>query len=95
MTPDLEQERAKMAAREDAALLGVFLEHEALHTAWIAEHFAAYHLCEHRAIRKNKRWKKQAKKAHRALFDLYQMIGADTIMTPAPEPVDAKESAHT
>jgi len=56
------------------------LNHEALHAAHIAESMAAVHLLEHKAIAQNARWRKQAEFAHQALFDLYQMIGADTLI---------------
>lgn len=51
--------------------------HEALHMAAFFTDAVATSLCEHKAIEQKKEWLELAEKAHQALFDLYQAIGAE------------------
>ena len=59
--------------------LDKFHHHEALHTASIFMDMVARDLCEHRAVEGDTKRLKLAEKAHQALFDLYQLIGAETL----------------
>ncbi|WP_375205349.1 hypothetical protein [Hyphococcus sp.] len=52
------------------------LTHEALHMASFLMRSVDGELLEHPAIQENEEWSALAKKAHQALFDLYQSIGA-------------------
>lgn len=51
--------------------------HEALHMTCFLQHAVHIELCEHLAIRRNKKWMRLADKASKALADLYQAIGAE------------------
>ena len=42
-------------------------------------------LLEHPAIQNNEEWSALAKKAHQALFDLYQLIGQSTGAVSVPD----------
>ena len=55
---------------------GTFGCHEALHTSSLLMDQVASQLMEHPAILQNKAWLQKAEEAHKALFDLYQAIGA-------------------
>ena len=52
------------------------LIHEALHMTSFLMRCVDAELLEHPAIQENEEWSALAAKAHQALFDLYQSIGA-------------------
>lgn len=56
---------------------GSFGCHEALHTASILMDMVDLKLAQHPAIAAKPEWQELAEAAHRALFDLYQAIGAE------------------
>ena len=56
-----------------------FLVHEVLHMSSFLMQSVDHELMEHPAIQGNEEWSALAAKAHQALFDLYQTIGASTI----------------
>lgn len=51
--------------------------HEALHMASVAADLVATRLADHPAVLLRDGWHDLAVRAHEALFDLYQAIGAD------------------
>ena len=53
-----------------------YLTHEALHMASFLMDAVARELSRHQAVARNTEWAALAEKAHDALFDLYQSIGA-------------------
>jgi hypothetical protein len=55
---------------------GTFGCHEALHTSALLIDLVGCRLMEHGAILQDRTWYALAGKAHQALFDLYQAIGA-------------------
>lgn len=60
---------------------GTFGCHEALHMANVALEIVDRHLLEHPAIALKPEWFALAERAHKALFDLYQAIGGETLDT--------------
>ena len=52
------------------------LKHEVLHMSFFLHKCVEEELLEHEEIMKNPEWKEQAETASKALFDLYQKIGA-------------------
>jgi hypothetical protein len=55
---------------------GTFGCHEALHMTSVLVRMVSTELMEHEAIIQNSEWFALADKAHQALLDLYQSIGA-------------------
>ncbi|WP_282610895.1 hypothetical protein [Pelagibius sp. Alg239-R121] len=55
-----------------------FLTHEVLHMSSFLMLSVDRELLEHPAIQENENWSALAGKAHQALFDLYQAIGASS-----------------
>ncbi|HBD12683.1 MAG TPA: hypothetical protein DCZ13_11085 [Porticoccaceae bacterium] len=55
------------------------LTHEVLHMTSFLMRSVDTELLEHPAIQKNEHWSTLAEKAHQALFDLYQSIGAASL----------------
>ncbi len=53
--------------------------HEALHMASFLMQAVDTELCDHPAVKQNPAWEALATRAHDALFDLYQAIGAEHI----------------
>jgi hypothetical protein len=60
-----------MAKKDD------YSRHEALHMSWFLMDAADRALLEHDAIKAKPEWAALAGKAHQALYDLYQAIGAE------------------
>ena len=56
-----------------------FLMHEVLHMTSFLMSSVDAELLEHPAIQSNDDWSALADRAHQALFDLYQSIGAATL----------------
>lgn len=56
-----------------------FAKHEALHMAWFLMQSVDNELLEHSVIKGHADWAELAAVAHKALFDLYQSIGARTV----------------
>ncbi len=61
-----------------------FLVHEVLHMSSFLMMSVENELMEHPAIQANEEWSALAAKAHQALFDLYQTIGASTVEKEQP-----------
>lgn len=84
MNDEVEQERQRSLAERDAEepgwreryAPGSFGCHKALHVSSILTNLAATELLDHGAILQNPDWYALAERAHQALFDLYQAIGA-------------------
>ena len=84
MSDELEQDRLQALTERDAEepdwreryKPGTFGCHEALHTSALLTNLVASRLMEHGAIMQNQDWYVLADKAHQALLDLYQAIGA-------------------
>lgn len=55
----------------------VLKDHEALHMSAFLMRSVAVELLEHDAVRSRPEWRQLAKRAHQALFDLYQTIGRE------------------
>jgi hypothetical protein len=51
--------------------------HECLHMADFLCSAVLDQLCDHKAVRKNRKWAKLASRAADALWDLYQAIGSE------------------
>jgi hypothetical protein len=89
MMSEVEQDRKRSLAERDAeetdwrerfapVTCGC---HEALHVASILTQLIATRLLEHGAVIQNPEWYALADRAHQALFDLYQAIGATHLDT--------------
>jgi hypothetical protein len=84
MIDEIEQERLEALSERDAEepgwreryKPGTFGCHEALHTSALLMELVGSRLMEHGAIIQDERRYALADRAHRALFELYQAIGA-------------------
>lgn len=74
-----------MAKQGDAKYApGSFGCHEALHMAEFMRGSVERALIDHPSIQANPEWSAKAMEAHQALFDLYQMIGAQHLAPGGP-----------
>lgn len=54
-----------------------FYDHEAMDRSWMLMENVGEWICEHPAVKIRPKARKLAIKAHKALFELYQMLGTE------------------